>query len=631
MLRRPTFLLPLLMGLMGCRFSLGADISSKEWPDHAGDLRSSKYSRLDQIDATTVRKLKTAWVWESPDNEVIRNDSKYGPGIYKVTPIMVGDVLYLPTSLGFVIALEAATGREIWRFDTGSRLAGPFPNHGYHHRGVGYWRDGDVERILMPANDGYLWSLDARTGKPDPRFGDGGRVDTAQGLGRPIDRRLFAQAMPPLIAHDTIVLGSNISDDARTLSMPPGHIRAFDVRSGRLKWVFHTIPQQGEIGVDSWENQAWKYTGNTNAWAMMSADEELGYVYIPVGTPSNDWYGGQRLGDNLFAETLLCLDIRSGKRIWHFQATHHGLWDYDLPAAPNLVDITVNGRKRKAVAQVSKQAFMYVLDRITGEPIWPIEEKPVPQSNVPGERTARTQPFPIRPAPFDWQGVSAETLIDFTPELRKEALEIIERFDYGPLYTPPTERGTIVLPGFSGGASWTGASFDPDTGVIYVRSHTSPIVVKLDKRKGDESEFDYYRSRTVSTVRGPRGLPLFKPPYGRITAIDLNSGEHLWRVPYGEGIRQRIIDMGIADPGPVGAPGKQGILVTRTLLFLAQDDNGNNVLRAYDKRTGSVVHEIDIPLPPGGTPMTYMSGGRQYIALALGGGPDSRIVALTLP
>lgn len=482
----------------------------------------------------------------------------------------------------------------------------------------------------MLSNDAWMWSLDARTGQPDPEFGENGKVDLALGLGREINRQAYTMIAAPLIYDNLVIVGSSIHDGPQFQEAPPGHVRAYNVETGEQAWIFHTIAQPGEPGHETWEDNSWQKVGNTNVWTQMSADTELGLIYLPVGTPTNDWYGGHRPGDNRYAESLVAVNARTGEPVWHFQAVKHGLWDYDLPAAPNLVDITVDGRQIKALAQISKQAFVYVLDRATGEPIWPIEDRPVPPSNVPGERAAPTQPHPTRPAPFDLQGISDETLIDFTPELRAEALANIERFDYGPLFTPPSLRGTINLPGWAGGGGWQGSAVDPETGILYVPSATSEIVVQLVEPENPDSDFNYVRGG-VTSVNGPQGLPLTKPPYGRITAIDLNTGEHKWMVPHGEGIRQRIVDLGILDPGPVGSTSRTGPVLTRTLLFIAQQDGRRSVMRAFDKETGAVVHEIDLPSVPSATPMTYMAGGKQYIAIALGGGTDASVVSYALP
>jgi len=603
-----------------------------EWQHYGGDPKSSKYSPLAQIDAASFPRLEVAWVWDSVDNAMVRADRRLTPIGFKSTPVLLDGVLYISTSLGQVVALDAGSGAPLWQFDTGSWRAGRPTNLGFNHRGVSLWEGNGRKRVLMPTNDARLWSLDAVTGRPDPAFGEDGVVDLAQGLGREIDRSLYSVISAPAVVGNTVVVGSSIFDMPATREMPPGHVRGFDVSSGEQKWIFHTIAQKGEPGVETWENDSWVYTGNTNVWTLMSSDPELGYVYLPTGTPSNDWYGGQRKGDNLYAESLVCVDAESGDMVWHFQMVHHGLWDYDLPAAPNLVDIVVDGKPIKAVAQVSKQGFLYIFDRVTGVPVWPIEERPVPASTVPGEQASATQPHPTRPAAFDLQGISAETLIDFTPQLRAAALEIVSRYDHGPLYTPPSLRGTINLPGWGGGANWSGAAVDPDTAVIYIPSVTSPMVVQLAPGKPEKSEFDYVRGRGVNGLQGPGGLPLTKPPYSRVTAIDLNTGEHLWMAPFGDGYRQQIIAAGIPDPGPVGGNRPTGPLLTKTLLVLGEGGrNSEPVLRAFDKQTGTVLGEVALPGPPTGTPMTYMQDGRQYIVLAVGYADNARLVALALP
>ena len=601
-----------------------------EWPYYGGDPGSSKYSPLDQIHEGNVADLEVAWTWAAPDSELVKADGKLAFFGFKSSPIMIDDTLYISTPLGFVVALEAATGTEVWRFDTESRKAGRPTNLGFNHRGVAYWSNGRAARIFMPTNDARLWALDAKTGLPDPSFGDGGAVDLSKGLGREIDKKHYSVISAPMVVGDVVIVGSSIMDGPRYKEMPPGHVRGFDVRTGEQRWIFHTIPQGRELGADTWEDGAWRYSGNTNVWTVMSADLDLGYVYLPVGTPTNDWYGGHRLGDNLFAESLVCVDAQTGERVWHFQTVHHGLWDYDLPAAPTLVDIEVDGKKIKAVAQVSKQAFLYVLDRVTGEPVWPIEEKPVPPSNVPGERAAATQPFPSWPKAFDLQGISDATLIDFSPELRAEALEILQDYDHGPIFTPPSLRGTVQLPGWGGGGNWMGAAVDPETSMMYIPSTTGPMTVKLVEGDPLETNFKYRRTRS-GRLAGPQGLPLTKPPYGRITAIELNTGEHIWMVPNGDGIRQKIIDMGIDDPGPVGQRGSTGPVLTKSLLFFAQREQTRSVLRAYDKRTGRLVHEMDLPGRPSGTPVTFESGGRQFISLTISAGRDAQLIALALP
>jgi quinoprotein glucose dehydrogenase len=366
----------------------------------------------------------------------------------------------------------------------------------------------------------------------------------------------------------------------------------------------------------------------------MSADEELGYVYLPIGTPTNDWYGGHRLGDNLFAESIVAVEASTGQRVWHFQLVHHGVWDYDIPAAPTLIDISVDGRPIKALAQVTKQGFVYVFDRVTGEPVWPIEERPVPASTVPGERLSPTQPFPTKPAAFERQGITIDDLIDFTPELRSEAEALLQNSEYGGLFHPPSEKGTLNLPGWGGGANWYGAAVDPASGVMYVPSRTSPINVQLSEANPERSDFRYMRGRGGSSG-GPQRLPLVKPPYARLTAIDLNTGDHVWQAPLGDGIRARVIAMGVEDPGPLGGGSFTGPLVTETLLFIghggARDGApGGPALLAMEKETGRTIHAIELPSTPTGTPMTYMADGRQYIVIAFGRGTESGLVALAL-
>jgi quinoprotein glucose dehydrogenase len=463
-------------------------INSYDWPNYANDPGASKYADLEQINRDTVAQLEIAWVWESVDNAAVAQRPQFVPSGFKATPIKIEDTLYVSTSLGHVVALDAASGEQKWVFNTLTWEHGRPANNGFNHRGVTYWEkqgeDGVEPRIILGTANAFLWSLDAETGEPDPDFGSGGKVDLSLGLGREVDRSMYANSAALTIVGDIVILGAVVYDDpmfdripAKQTDVPPGHIRGFDLNTGAQKWIFHTIPQQGEFGNESWENDSWKVTGATNVWTMMSADPELGYVYLPIGTPGNDWYGGQRLGDNLFGTSIVCLDAATGERIWHYQIVHHELWDYDPPAAPNLVDITVDGREIKALAQVSKQGFVYVLDRISGEPVWPIEERAVPASTVPGERASPTQPFPTRPAPFALQGISADTLIDFTPELTAQAFDLISELDYGGLYTPPSLRGTINMPGWTGGAEWSGAAFDPQTSIFYIPAINNPIVV----------------------------------------------------------------------------------------------------------------------------------------------------------
>lgn len=607
-----------------------------QWRHYGGDGASTKYSTLDQINAGNASKVKVAWNWESPDIELKKKNRALNTFTYEATPLAIGGTLYTSTSFSQVAAIDGRTGKTLWVFNPEVVKTGRPTNLGYVHRGVAYWGGDGAERIYIAAHDAYLYSIDAKTGKLDESFGEAGRVNLAKAIPLAVNARNYTMTSPPIVCRDVVIVGSSISDGPQFKEAPRGDVQAFNVRTGEPVWLFHAIPQEGEFGNDTWEEDSWKYTGNCNVWTPMTVDEELNYVYLPMSTPTNDWYGGHRLGDGLFAESLVCVNAATGERIWHFQTVHHGVWDYDLPGAPVLCDIKVDGKLIKAVAQITKTGFTFVFDRATGKPVWPIEERPVPPSTVPGEKLSPTQPFPTKPAPYERQGSTEENLIDFTPELLSEAKEILNKYDHGPLFTPPTERGTLNLPGWAGGANWWGAAFDPETGLFYVPSVSSPIEVKLNAPDPARSNLRYVRGGPAfgGGVSGPRGLPLFKPPYGRITAIDLNTGDHAWMIPHGDGQRKKASEIAGRDVGPLGAGGG-GPLLTKTLLFVGQGAGGRgaraegaqNLIRAYDKATGKVVAEIVIPAPPSGTPMTYLADGKQYIALAT---QDAHIVALAL-
>ncbi len=606
-----------------------------QWVSHGGDLMNHKYSPLSEITSENFNQLEIQWRWRSVHERIEQENRRVRGAQFKPTPLAVDGRLYLVTPACQVVALDAGTGELIWEFDPQSYLAGRPANVGFQHRGAAYWADGEDKRILVATHDRKLWAINAETGTAIEDFGEGGFADLENNLDRKINPREITHSSPPIICRDTVVVGSIVSDIPLRKEAAPGHVRGFDVRTGEMKWIFHTIPQAGEFGVETWEDESWAYSGATNVWSMFAADEELGTVYLPTATPTNDMYGGHRLGDNLFAESMVCLDADTGKRIWHFQAVHHGLWDYDFPTAPNLVDIVVDGKPIKAIAQVSKQAFCYVLDRVTGEPVWPIEEREVPASTVPGERASPTQPFPTRPAPFDRQGLTSDDLLDFTPELQAEMGTIMENFTIGPIFTPPTAEGmgkpVLFMPGSGGGANWPGAAVDPETGILYVPSVTRPSAFQVTRPDPHRSNFTYVLRSWLTLLDGPQGLPITKPPYARVTAIDLNTGDHVWMTPLGDGpINHPSLEgLALRNLGALGVmAGGGGPLVTRTLLIVGQTastDLGTQrdktpKLNFFDKQTGEWLGMVALPGDPYGNPISYAVDGKQYLAVAVGGG-----------
>jgi quinoprotein glucose dehydrogenase len=613
-----------------------------EWRSYAADKASSKYLALDEISARNFTNLQVVWTFRSPDEAIQKQTPRVNPSVWEATPLMVGGVLYVSTSLSQVAAIEAATGRTLWVYDPESWKNGTPPNQGYVHRGVTYWTDGTQKRIFIGTGDAYLICLDAQTGQPVPTFGTNGRVDLTQGLSRSVNRKLYGVSSPPIVCRDVVAVGSSILDYPLERPLPPGDVRGFDARTGKRRWTFQAIPTQGMFGSQTWERDSAKNNGSANVWTMMSADEDLGYLYLPLSTPSNDYFGGDRPGNGLFGESLVCVEAQTGKRVWHFQIVHHGLWDYDLPAAPNLVDISVHGKKIQAVAQVSKQAFCYVFDRVTGKPVWPIEERPVAPSTVPGEKTSATQPFPTKPAAFDRQGFTQSDVMDYSPELKAQGLAALKKLHYGPLFTPPAlDKPTINLPGVAGGASWAGATVDPETGILYVPSVTLPFNIKLVPGA----------TGSIGTFTG-EGMPLYKPPYARVTAIDLNSGAHKWMTPIGQGDEKLTAYLKSQGLPPPGRPARGHVLLTKTLLLVAQEgttfrmspakDGGyatipeigvvDPALRAYNKQTGALVGEVTLPRNASGAPMTYRVNGRQYIVVPTGGANlPAELIALALP
>ena len=664
--------------------SVQAAPGDTEWHYYGGNLANHRYAPLDQINASNFNKLELAWRFK-PDALGARPEYQF-----EGTPLLVKGVLYTTAgSRRDVVALDPVTGEMLWmhRYDEGER--GRVAPRQLSGRGVSYWTDGTDERILFVTPGYRLIALDAKTGDRVPGFGTGGIVDLRLDDDQEMDlvHSDIGLHSTPIISQDVVIVGA--AHDSG--NVPPSHInvkgyvRGFDVRTGKRIWIFHTIPKKGEFGYESWlvPGQAEK-VGNTGVWAQMSIDEELGLVYLPVESPTGDYNGQYRHGFGLFGESIVAVEVKTGKRRWHYQLVHHGIWDRDIPCAPILVDIPVSGKIVKALAQPTKQAFLYVLDRTNGKPVWPIPEVKAEKGNVPGEWYAPTQPIPSKPPAYDVQGVKIDDLIDFTPELRAEAVKLVSNWKIGPLYTPPALStadgylGTLVAPGINGGTNWPGGCYDPETYTVYVYSQTGAGSIGMIKNPGQEishSDFDYlrgtygsvprqnppsgssareetFRQREVprlapgtaprrSAVLTVQGLPLLKPPYGRITAIDLSKGEIAWQIAHGEtpdAIKNHPALKGLKIPR-TGRPGILGPTVTKSLVicgesgvFTTPSGARGAMLRAYDKKTGEERGAIYMPAPQSGSPMTYMLGGVQYIVVAIGGGNYSaELVAFRLP
>jgi len=639
-----------------------------EWPTYGGDLGNTRYSALDQINAANFDKLEVAWRFKT-DNLGPRPEANL-----EGTPLMVKGVLYSTAGTRrSVVALDAATGELLWVHGENEGERGTVAPRQLSGRGLAYWTDGREERIIYVTPGYQMVALDAKTGMKVPGFGKNGLVDLKQEDDQQIDPLSpdIGLHSAPLVSGNTVIVGAAHKPGGVPVSKTnvKGYVRGYDVRTGKRLWIFHTIPKPGEFGLNTWEQDSWAYTGNTGAWGQMSIDEQLGLAYIGVEMPTGDYFGGHRPGAGLFGESIVAVDLKTGARKWHYQYVHHGIWDMDNPCPPILTDITINGRTVKAVAQPTKQAFMYVLNRETGEPIWPIVEKPVEKGDVPTEWYSPTQPFPTKPPAFDLQGISINDLIDFTPALRAEAVKLVSRYKIGPMFTPGVVSkfdgplATLTAATAGGGSNWPGGSYDPETHIAYVSSQTTVTAIGLVPG-GTRSDMNYISGQArgpeapagVAAAGGGRGgaaaagpgggltvegLPLLKPPYGRITAIDLNKGEIVWQVAHGDtpdNVRSNPALQGMNIPR-TGRPGQAGTLVTKTLLVAGEkgvvtmaDGRRGAYLRAYDKGTGKDAGKVYIPAPQSGSPMTYMLNGKQYIVVAISGqGYNAELVAFALP
>jgi len=663
---------------------------NREWTTYGADLANTHYSPLDQINKDNFGKLQVAWRFK-PDALGPRPEYNW-----ESTPLEANGMIYVTAgSRRDIVALDAETGEMLWLYSINEGARGDAAPRKLSGRGLAYWTDGRGDNRVIYVTPGYqLIALNAKDGHPVTSFGVNGIVDLKKDDDQvmdPIKGEIGLHATP-VVAKNTIIVGAAHLPGGvpKSRQNEKGYIRGFDVKTGKRLWIFHTIPQLGEFGNDTWEKESWVYTGNAGVWGQISVDEELNTVYLPVELPTGDYYGGHRPGAGLFGETVVAVDLTTGKRKWHYQLVHHGIWDFDIPCAPILIDITVNGRTIKALAQPTKQSFLYVFDRVTGQPVWPIEERPVAKGEVPGEWYAPTQPFPTKPPAYDTQGTSEADLIDWTPELKAEALKVASRYKLGPLFTPPVVStwpaplATLMLPSAGGGSNWFGGSFDPETKMLYTFSVKTPTALGLVKSDGTRSDMNYIsgtardpnapaptgRGRAGAPAAGGgeagtpgvaapapvnqaaaegggggnltvMGLPLFKPPYGRITAFDMNKGDIVWQIAHGEtpdNIKNHPALKGVTIP-KTGRNGRIGTLVTKTLLvageggfFTTPNGQRGAMLRAYDKASGNEVGSVYMPAPQSGTPMTYMLNGKQYIVLAISGGSyTAELVAYRLP
>jgi quinoprotein glucose dehydrogenase len=684
------------------RLSINKKDKDGEWPSYAADLAGTRYRPLDQINASNFSKLEVAWRFKT---DSIGNRPEYK---LEGTPLMVNGVVYATAgSRRAAIALDAATGELLWVHGEHEGERGAAAPRQLSGRGLAYWTDGKQERILYVTPGYRLVCLDAKTGQPVPSFGKNGivdlKLDDDQVIMPDLTTGEIGLQSAPIVAKDTIIIGAAFREGMtpKTMRNNKGYVRGFDVKTGKRLWIFHTIPLKGEAGYDTWQKGSAEYTGNTGVWTQVTADEQLGLVYLPVESPTGDYYGGHRPGNNLYGESLVCVDLKTGQVKWYYQLVHHPLWDMDISSAPILADINVNGRAIKAVAQPTKQGFLYVFDRITGKPVWPIEERPVEQGTVPNEWYSPTQPFPTKPPAYSRNGVTVEDLIDFTPAMRDQALTNIAKYHIGPVFTPPVESkidgplATLTLGTASGGTNWPGASYDPETHIVYAyacNACLTPIgLMRAPKTLSDMEFVAGTAGREVVNRAGPgenagadspmptrnpgrggrgaaaaatastattapaaaaaaggiggltvQGLPMIKPPYGTITAISLDKGDIVWQIAHGDtpdNIRNSAALKGIDIPRTGQSGYNVGTLITKTLVIAGEgqvtttpEHPRGAMLRAYDKATGKDAGAVFMPAPQTGSPMTYMLNGKQYIIVAVSGGVyTGEYIAYTLP
>jgi quinoprotein glucose dehydrogenase len=572
-------------------------VDHEQWTVYKGDARSTSYSSLDQIDRSNVEHLDVAWTYETPDEP--------GPTI-ECNPIVVDGVMYLTSPKLKLIALDAATGEQLWVFD-------PFSDGDASgvNRGVVYWADGSDRRILFTAGP-HLFALDATNGEQITSFGESGTVDLREDLDRPDSNDRVTASTPGIIYEDLLIMGSSVGEGPEHGA--PGHIRAYDVRTGDREWIFHTIPHPGEFGYDTWPKEAWKDIGGANSWAGMSLDARRGIVYVPTGSATYDHFGGDRHGDNLFANTLLALEASTGERVWHQQLVHHDVWDYDLASPPTLASIEHAGEPTDVVTQPTKMGHLFVFDRETGEPIYPMEEQPVPQSELPGEQLSPTQPFPPQSLRYARQGFSKDDITDRTPEARAQVMEYFERYGPSPLFPAPSEQGDFVLPQFNGGTDWGGAAVDPGSGILYVNTSNVPELLTMVEASSSADHSHPYIDMGHQPIRDPDGYPVSKPPWGTLNAIDLNRGEILWEVPLGT--HAELLEQGLPPTGTFNMGGP--VATGGGLVFIGASKDAK--IRAFDAESGDVLWEHQLPAGGYATPATYAVNGTQYVVIAAGGG-----------